>query len=47
MLPLTFSFSFEEISYKFSLLNALLIDLEGLQNSEISGVKRELILRGV
>ena len=45
--PLIFLPNFKEISYKLSLLNALLIGLKGLQNSEVPGVKRRLILRGV
>ena len=45
--PLIFLSSFEEISYKLSLLNALLIGFKGLLNSEVPGVKRRLILPGV
>ena len=37
MPPLLFLSHFEEVSYKLSLLNALLIGLEGLQNSEVPG----------
>ena len=47
MPSLIFLSNFEEISHKLSLLNAPLIRLEGVPNSEVPGVKRRLILRGV